>query len=192
MVEIGQAGRSGSLRVSTAERKAVIYFRDGKVVFAASNEKRHRLIHLIVERKLVPPARLANCPKGANDVELAGWLKSEELLSAKELWGLTLAQVEGIVIDTLSWTDGEWLFSPLARIKPEMECPVDLSEMMLNYARCIPLRTAAERFRSVQESFIRSPRPLGEIQLMEHEAFLLTLFEQDPITIEIARAASAM
>jgi hypothetical protein len=192
IVEIGQAGLSGSLRVSNAERKSVVYFRDGKLVFAASNEKRHRLIHLIIEQKIVTPGSLAKCPKGANDVELAGWLKSEGLLSAKEIWDLTLQQVESIVIESLSWTEGDWLFSPLARIRSEMECPVNLQELMLNYARCIPLRTAAERFRSVNESFIRSPRRLDEITLLEHEAFLLTLFDRDPITIEIARASSAM
>src|SRR5690606_11259395 len=191
-VEIGQSGLSGSLRVSNESQKAVIYFRDGAPVYAVSNQKRYRLLNALIEQKLVPAGDLARGPKGANDVELGAWLVAQGLLTADVLRSMTSDRVEAIIIDALSMVDGEWLFSPLARVRSDMEMAIGTRELLLNYARCLPVRTAAERFRSVKESFLRSPRGSSGMELLEHEAFLMTLFGNEPVTIEAARGSSAM
>lgn len=191
-VEIGQSGLSGSLRVSNESQKAVIYFRDGAPVYAVSNQKRYRLLNALIEQKLVPAGDLARGPKGVNDVELGAWLVAEGLLTADVLRSTTADRVEAIIIEALSMVDGEWLFSPLARVRSDMEMAIGTRELLLNYARCLPVRTAAERFRSIKESFIRSPRGSSGMELLEHEAFLMTLFGNEPVTIEAARGGSAM
>jgi len=39
--EISHAGLTGSLRVQRGEAKAVIYFLDGKTIYAVSSKKKH-------------------------------------------------------------------------------------------------------------------------------------------------------
>jgi len=51
MVEIHQTGLSGSLRASFENRKAIFYFRGGRVVYAVTNSKSLKLFNLLLKRK---------------------------------------------------------------------------------------------------------------------------------------------
>ncbi len=192
LVEIGQAKLGGSLRLSHGTRKSVIYFRDGEVVYGVSNAREHRLLSIILELNKAETQRLARLPKFSNDVELAANLASAEILPKAEIDNIVILQIERIVIDALSWPDGEFVFSPLARPREDLVFNIDFQKVLIDYARCIPAAIVTDRFKSVHESFEAVPeRGLPE-NLQSHEYFVLQQFGGESLMIEQLKQLSAM
>ena len=81
IVEISQAMLDGSLRLGRDGRKAIVYFRAGQVVHAATNSKSLRLFALLLQRQLVTPAVVSKFPAFANDVEFAKYLTAAGAVS---------------------------------------------------------------------------------------------------------------
>jgi hypothetical protein len=50
LAEIGQASLNGSLRLSSSDKKCVVYFKAGQVAFAVSNERSTRLFDVLLRR----------------------------------------------------------------------------------------------------------------------------------------------
>src|SRR5437868_10692294 len=75
---------SGSLRVECKEKKSVIYFRDGRIVFAASNARSSRLFEILLGKGKVSKTDLAQVPNVANDLELATFLEEKGLLTQQK------------------------------------------------------------------------------------------------------------
>lgn len=192
IVEVGQNKLSGSLRVANGANRTVIYFTDGALVFAVSNARQHRLFGKLIEKKKIDAAQIAGKVDPVNDFELGAFLVREALLAKEDLKDATIAQIEAILIDALSWVDGEWEFSPLTRIRAEMNYQIDIHGVMVNYARCLPMQTVNERFRSVHESFSINPGHVGELHLLAHESVIANYFSDLDLTIEDLRNCSAM
>ena len=114
LAETEQAHLSGSLRVSRAEQKAVVYFDQGKVIFAVSNAKALRLFNVMLQNNKIEREALAAFPNFANDMEFAMSLRESGRFSNEEVDGTFTIQIEAIIVDALSWPDGEWHFSPIS------------------------------------------------------------------------------
>ena len=153
LVEIDQAKLGGSLRLSHKERKSIIYFREGEVVFGVSNSREHRLLSIIVELKKADSQQLARLAKSANDVEFATLLVKEDILSKDDVDALVVTQIERIILDGLSWPEGDFVFSPLVKPREDLVFRVDFHKLLIDYARCQPASAVSQRFKSVQESF---------------------------------------
>lgn len=147
LVEIGQADLGGCLRLSRGERKSIIYFRDGQVVYGVSNAREHRLLSIILELKKADTQRLARLPKATNDVEFAASLEKEGILPKTEIDALIVIQIERIIIDVLSWPDGEFVYSPL--VKPRR--PGIQHRFSQSADRLCPLPADGEGVRTFQE-----------------------------------------
>lgn len=184
LIELKQAELGGSLRLSRGEAKAILYFRDGTVVYAVSNAREHRLLHILLDQKKVETARLAGLPKCSNDVELASLLVREQLISKEDMNAAVVAQIERILIDILSWADGSWHFSPLVRSRADLAFPVDISRLLIQFARVQPTAAILARFKSVQEQFERIPDAPADAFLQSHEEFVLQRFASEPRNIE--------
>jgi curved DNA-binding protein CbpA len=146
----------------------------------------------LIGQKRLDRAAAQRCPAPANDVELAAWLISEGLMSREAIDETIVTQIENIIIDALTWGEGEWLFSPLARIRPDMSYRIDVHKVLINYARCIPLGDLNERFRSVNEVFRRTGGDIHHPHLQNHEEAILREFGDLPLTIEELRTKNAM
>jgi curved DNA-binding protein CbpA len=181
VTEIMQARLNGSLRASEKQKKWVIYFKAGKVVFAVSNARSSRFFDVLMRRKRLTEKEVAAIPNFSNDFELAGHLEAKKLLSKEECDQLFTEQVRAIVIDALSWQSGDWTFSSLARIRDGLEFEIDTRQLLIDYARCLPVETVLGRFRSLEESFTRSDASTGEINLDVDEAFVLSRAEETPL-----------
>lgn len=184
LVEIGQAKLGGSLRLSRAERKSIVYFRGGEVVYGVSNAREHRLLSIIMELKKVEPQSLARLPKSANDVEFTVNLVKEGLLSKKEIDDLIILQIERIIMDALSWPDGEFEFNPLVKPRADLVFQIDFHKVLVEYARLLPAEAVARRLNSFKESFeaIRERKlPQG---LQSSEYFVLKEFGREVLSIE--------
>ena len=188
MIEIVQAKLSGSLRLSHGKQKAVVYFRDGAVVYAASNSRDQRLFSILLNLRKIDQKALSQFSNIANDAELAVALEENKLFTKAELNEFITAQVESIIVDALTWPAGEWHFSPLARVRDDLICRTDVFKVLIDYARCMPSQVVYQRFKSVQEAFYRDPAPPKTSAILQpHEKFALESFNGSQLTIEELR-----
>ena len=192
LVEIDQAKLGGSLRLSHKERKSIIYFREGEVVFGVSNSREHRLLSIIVELKKADSQQLARLAKSANDVEFATLLVKEDILSKDDVDALVVTQIERIILDGLSWPEGDFVFSPLVKPREDLVFRVDFHKLLIDYARCQPASAVSQRFKSVQESFEAVAGRDLPAHLQSHEYFVFQQFGGEKLDIEKLKQVCAL
>jgi Flp pilus assembly protein TadD len=190
LAEIACAGLYGSLHISHKEQKCVIYVKDGRVVFAVSNARSSRLFDILLRRKRLTKADLAQIPNYTNDLELADNLVEKKILSEGESEHIFAEQIQSILVDALSWTDGEWSFSSLKRVRDGLSFEINATRLMFDYGRCMNPETVLGRFRSLDETFHRSAAN-PDLILTPDEAFILSRIDETPITIaDLAKIAA--
>ena len=187
LVEIVHAKLSGSLRLAYKTKKSVIYFREGMVAHGVSNAREHRLFNVLLTQNRIDQKTLAGIPEFASDIELASALTEKGIFSKDEIDGLTVGQIESIIVDALTWPVGTWHFSPLARLRDDLNFDVDVYKVLIEYARCLPSQDVYQRFKSVQEAFYRQPKPATSAVLQAHEKYALDCFDRNQLSIEQLR-----
>lgn len=192
IIEIAQARLSGSLRLSAGEKKANVYFQNGSIAFAVSNAKAFRLFSILLAQEKIDRGVLARYPNFANDVELAARLCADGVLTKEAVDAAVVSQIEELMIDALTWTEGEWVFSPLARLREELNYDINDFRILADYARCVPANVVSQRFKSVKEAFALVPGRERELYLQAHEEFVRSQFGSLPLTIEEVREKCAM
>lgn len=192
LVEIIQAKFNGSLKVYDKDQKAVIYFRSGRIVYAVSNSKTLRLFNILLRRKLIDTKVISRHPNFANDLEFSGSLTGAQIVSKELIDHAFTSQMNDIVIDVLTWPEGEWTFSPLVRARDELDYSIDAHQILIDYARCASAEQVSRRFKSVEESFSMVPDRRLSVSLQPHEAFVLARFESQSLTIEQLREKCEM
>lgn len=190
--EIKRAGLNGSLRVSEKGHKSIFYFRKGSLVFAVSNSRAFRLFDILIRRDKLSKEDLAVIPNFSNDLELAEYLNEKGLLPRSETDRLFAEQIEGIVVDCLTWNSGDWLFSPLARIRDGLAFQVNTTSLLVEYGRCMAGEKVLNRFRSLDEKFSRTNLRETEVGLRPEEAFVLSRADTGSLTASGIIDVSAM
>ncbi|MBK9163831.1 MAG: DnaJ domain-containing protein [Acidobacteria bacterium] len=192
IVEIRQNSLGGSLRLSFGVKKAIIYFDDGRLIYAVSNAREHRLFSHLLKEKLIEQKELAQFPNFAKDHELAAALKAAGRLSEEQLTEAAKAIVRQIVLDSLSWIKGDFTFTPLARVRDDLKLDVEIGDLLMNYGRCFDSGWVINRFRSFDEMF----DPIGNVPepdgIRENEKILLDAFVGQALSAEALRAATRM
>ncbi|MBV9242858.1 MAG: DnaJ domain-containing protein [Acidobacteria bacterium] len=192
IAEIAHARLSGSLRIDFKEKKCVVYFREGRIIFAASNARSLRLYELLLAKGKLSKADLAKIPNFVNDFEFAAFLEDKGFLKKTDAERLFADQVAAIVVNALAWTDGDWTFSHLARARDGLDFKVKLSELLVDYARALPHDAVLKRFRSLDERFARSELPMNGLVLSQNEAFVLSRAETGTLTAADLSNVAAM
>ncbi|MEO5857450.1 MAG: DnaJ domain-containing protein [Pyrinomonadaceae bacterium] len=183
LVEIVQAKFDGSLRVTQGSQKSIIYFRTGQIVYAASNSKDLRLFNLLLRKKLIDTKVISRNPHFANDVEFAASLIGGRVVEKTAIDECFTSQMTDIVVDVLTWSDGQWTFSALVRARDGLAYSIDAYQILIDYARCTPAEQIFRRFKSVEESFTIVPERRLSVHLQPHESFVLARFEGQSLTI---------
>ena len=192
LVEIKQGALSGSLRVAKGTEKCVIYFRAGAVVHAVSNSRELRLFNILLTRKRIDQKTLSQFSDLGNDMELAARLVQKEIFSKKELEEIVVTQLEAIVVRMLTWNEGEWHFSPLARLRDDLVYTVDVHKLMIDYARCVPSDVISYRLRDLMEPLLKSPTQPSNIVLQAHETYMLDCFRGEQLTFADLRRTCSL
>lgn len=174
IAEIAQARLNGSLRAADKDKKSVIYFKGGRVMFAVSNARASRLFDTLLRRNKLSKDDLSKIPNFANDFELAAFLQEKHFLTKTDCDRLFSEQIEGIIVDILSWPSGDWTFSSLARLRDGLEFKVETTRLLVDFGRCMPVDTMLGRFRSLDEGFRRSAVQEIGLGLRQDEAFVLS------------------
>lgn len=151
--EMAQGELSGSIRLSDKDKKAIVYFSDGRLVFAVSNSRMTRLFDFVLQQKKLSKEQLVLLPNFSNDLQLAEQLLADGLLTEAEKDMFFTAQVRAIVQDVLAWTEGDWTITPLARVREGLQANIDERSLLKEYGRSLSREDAAKRFRSFDETF---------------------------------------
>ncbi|HKX84907.1 MAG TPA: DnaJ domain-containing protein [Pyrinomonadaceae bacterium] len=184
LVEISNAQLSGSLRASSGDRKAVIYLKNGTVLYAVSNAREHRLFSLLIMQKKVGADVLKGFANPTNDHELATWLKDQNILPAADVNFSIIRQIETIISDALSWARGEWVFDPLTRARDGMKVAVDIPKLVMAHARTLSDSAVGLRFRPAGESFTPVQGRESKVTLQPDEMYVFERFGGLQMTME--------
>lgn len=190
LLEILQSQLSGSLRVSHHDSKTIIYIREGEVVFAVSNQRRHRLFERLLQDGVMTKQQIVGIPEFTQDFALADGLRKKHMYTEAEIKTVFTRQIEEILRDVIAWKDGVWIFSPLARIKDDINFKTDTLSLLVEYGRNLPKDAVVRRFKSFTESFSRKPTVPAHISLLPQEAYLLSRFENSFLQIETIKQVS--
>ncbi len=191
--EISQAKFSGSLRLSKKKEKVIVYFEAGEVVFAVSNLRIHRLFEILLNENVVSEKKLLGIDGFANDLHLAGVLVEEGILSTPIVDSIFSIQLKRIINAVLEWNDGEWMFSPTAKLKEGIRQKFDLKQLLRKYADSLPDEYIVSRFRSVAEGFTLVSKDFDVSSLQSsQEAFVVSRFGTEMLSIEEIRTMSGI
>ncbi len=192
LVEVLQTKLNGSLRASSAMRKIVVYLDAGEVVFAVSNVRSSRFFELLLRADKISKEQLTAIPDFTNDLALRKHLLEKNVFSKTEIDRLFSGQIGEILTDAFSWRSGEWIFSPLVRIKGDIRFEVDINSLLLEHARNIPVEDSARSLRDTRETFaVKSAMP-AHIDMQPEEAFVFSRFENSSLTVEKIKFLSGL
>jgi len=192
LAEIAQARLDGSLRVSEKDKKTVVYFKSGRVVFAVSNARSTRLFDIFLKRKKLTRDDVVKIPNFANDFEFVSYLQEKGFLIKSECDRLFVEQIEAILVEVLAWDSGDWTFSSLARIRDGLSFDVKSTQLLVDYGRCLPVEKMLSRFRSLDESFRRSEQSEFGRDLTPAEIFVLSRAQEGALTASMLVSISSL
>lgn len=190
--EIADNRFNGSLRLANDVQKIVVYFDAGETIFAVSNARQHRFFETLSQAEKITKDELSEIADFTNDLALRENLLKNGLLDKAEIDRLFSALIFEIVKSALDWNDGEWIFSPLVRIKSSIRFPVKLSDLLIESARNLPAAEAARKFKNPLESLnVTSVMPDG-VNVSPQESFVLSRFAGATLTIEEVQSLSGL
>ena len=192
--EISQAKFSGSMRLSKRKEKIITYFENGEVVFAVSNARKHRLFEILLNENAIPKEKLVSIEGFIHDLHLAKKLVEEELLTQQIVDSIFSIQIKQILNTVWSWEEGNWSFSPLARIKEGISFEVDLKSELAKYSRSLQNEDILNRFKSFSESFSMNSNDLdlSKLSPSPNEAFILSRMGDSAFSVDEIRSMSGL
>ena len=183
IAEVIEAELTGSIRCSKKDTKCIFYFKRGRLKFAVSNSRSSRLFEILLVKKRISRDDLVKIPNFANDFELSAFLQANQIFTEQQARELFVEQIEAILVEVLGWTDADWTFSSLARIRDGLDFDIKVRKILVNVARCLPASSILGRFRSHSETFHLGQNIGRDIDLQRHEADLLKVFGDSALTI---------
>src|SRR4029077_19035534 len=92
-----------------------------------------------------------------------------------------------ILTEAMALTDGEWAFSPLARLRSGIRTNIDLGLVLLEHARNVSLEAVSLSIKSMEEKFASLENSTPAIELDPQEAFVLSRLTSEPNTLADVR-----
>ena len=190
--EINRHRFSGSLRLSNETQKVVVYFDTGAIIFAVSNARQHRFYEVLLQTRKITKDQLAAIADFTNDLALRDDLVVNNLLEKSEVDALFAQLIEQILQTLTAWQTGEWIFSPLVRLKSDVRFQVDPKNLLIKYARNIPAEAINRKFKNIEESFKTAAAMPSNVNLTPHESFVYSRFENSSMTPEEIKTLSGL
>lgn len=183
LTEAAQSHIDGSFRLSSGERKSIIYLNGGEVVFAVSNARENRLFDMFLQSGKLTKEQISAIPNFANDFEFSKNLIEKGLSNSPEIEKIFIVQTENILKSALQGNSGEWVFSPFARIKESINYKISLQKILLDFARNLSSETVVKQFTGFQETFGVKPKSENNLDLLPIESFVLSRFDNSFLKI---------
>ena len=125
--------KTGRLALTRRDSQAVIVFRSGKIIYAASSAARETLGSLLLCRQLVTEEELVQAleiqHQATEEKRLGTILVESRLLTEDELRQVITGQIEGVISDIMQWEGGFFKFD-LLRLPDHGEVEVDAQDFV--------------------------------------------------------------
>ncbi|HET7435575.1 MAG TPA: DUF4388 domain-containing protein [Thermoanaerobaculia bacterium] len=132
--------KSGTLTLESDDRRATIFFSDGAVVFAGTNQEPFRLGSILLRRRTITrEQRDAIDQRMRREGGQFGALAVQDgILTQDELRDYLKVQVSEIVFDAFVWSGGVFAFSPALELPAHaVKIAIDLPNLIMEGARRI-------------------------------------------------------
>ena len=172
--ETGEASASGALRLSRERAKAVVYFENGDVAFAASNIRAHRLVEFLKRTGILDESAAGSLPAKATDDQVLSLLVESGRIRADRVSTIRANHVAEVLRGVLLWTDGDWEFDPRVRIAGDTRVVIDVRRLLLESTRHLPATYLSSRFADRSEELEVANANGQPPSLLPAEAFVLS------------------
>ena len=172
--ETGEASASGALRLSRERAKAVVYFENGDVAFAASNIRAHRLVEFLKRTGILDDNAAGYLAPKATDDQVLSLLVETGRIRADRVSTIRANHVAEVLRGVLLWTDGDWEFDPRVRIAGDTRVVIDVRRLLLESTRHLPAIYLSSRFADTNEQLEVANTNGHEPSLLPAEAFVLS------------------
>lgn len=172
--EIGAASASGALRLSRDRTKAVVYFENGDVAFAASNIRAHRLVEFLKRTGILDENAAGSLAPKATDEEILTLLVESRRIRADRVGPIRANHVAEVLRGVLLWTEGDWQFDSRVRIAGDTRVGVDVRRLLLESTRHLPATYVSSRFADRSEQIEIAQANEQPPSLLPAEAFVLS------------------
>ena len=189
--EISAKSISGRLRLEHERVHAVVYFEEGKILYAAANVRTLRLREYLRKAEVVSDQDLAQINERVSDTDLIKALCAKKLLTPAVVEPIQARQVEDVLRIALLWTDGAWEFESRSRLSERLNLKVDIDALLIESARRLPGKFAQSRFSNPAEIVTLVNEPLVNGNLLPAEVFLLSRVDR-PTTVRELVAISGL
>ena len=188
--EISSKSLGGRLRLEHERVKVVVYFDNGKCVYAASNVRTLRLREYLLKSNSVSEQDLKQFNERVSDFDLVRVLCAQNLLSTHVAEQIQTRQVFEILRLALSWTEGTWDFDSRSRLNEQLNLEIDTRSLLLEAGRRLAATFAASRFSDPGELITPLTDPIND-KLLPPEGFLLSRLDR-PMMLKDLVAVSGM
>jgi curved DNA-binding protein CbpA len=189
--EIGEASASGALRLSRDRAKAVVYFENGDVAFAASNIRAHRLVEFLKRTGILDESAAGALDPKATDDDVMSLLVESSRIRADRAGTIRANHVGEVLRGVLLWTDGDWQFDPRVRIAGDTRVAIDVRRLLLESTRHLPATYLSSRFADTSEQLELARANGQHPSLLPAEAFVLSRIN-GPTTVSELLSVSGM
>jgi hypothetical protein len=145
---VSSAKKSGTLTLTSGSSEAIVYFEDGAVIFAGSNQETLRLSAVLLRKKHISTEQrdAIDALMKAEGGRFGQLAVQQGLLTDEQLRDFLKVQVSEIIYDCFVWPDGNFAFLDGATVPPyAVTISVDLSNLIMEGARRIAEWEECER-----------------------------------------------
>ncbi len=127
-------GKTGRLRVTAAEGDGLFVFREGKIIYGATNGHREAFGSVMVLRGLITPEQLHEAlerkARSVEDRRLGAILEEMGAVSQDDLYDVLRGQLREVTSEMFAWKEGVVEFEEM-KIEPRGEVAVDAQEFLM-------------------------------------------------------------
>jgi septal ring-binding cell division protein DamX len=131
ILELHRGSVTGSLKLERAPLQKAVYFRDGQILFAASNDPKDQLASILVEEgKLGPDQMQVAQARVSPGNPLAKVLTELGYISQRELAEAARIKVEKILTDLYTWKEGTYQFATKSLPKGAIDLELSTARLL--------------------------------------------------------------
>jgi curved DNA-binding protein CbpA len=179
--EISAKSLGGRLRLENNRVQVVLYFENGKFLYAASNVRTLRLREYLLKSNLVTEQALKQFNDRVSDSNVIKVLCAQKLLTSDAAEQIQAKQVSDVLRLALLWTEGAWQFDSRSRLNEAYNLKINVGSLLLDTGRRLPAKFVASRFRNHGEVITPLEAPLFHDNLLPAEVFLLSRLDRPTV-----------
>ncbi|HJS74307.1 MAG TPA: DUF4388 domain-containing protein, partial [Vicinamibacteria bacterium] len=184
LVELHRGSVTGSLKLERAPLQKAVYFRDGQILFAASNDPKDQLASILVEEgKLGPDQMQVAQARVSPGNPLAKVLTELGYISQRELAEAARVKVEKILTDLYTWKEGTYQFATKSLPKGAIDLELSTSRLLFASIRRVQDRDWVLRQLGSLDTVLVPTPSLPQF---------LAQTEPEPLAAEVLKLADGM